>query len=62
MSDKSYRWEMVEAGAPMEKVDFDPFPPGDGEVVVKIAGCGVCHTDLGYYYDSVQTNHELSNE
>jgi len=53
---------MVEAGAPMEKVDFDPFSPGDGEVVVKIAGCGVCHTDLGYYYDSVQTNHELSNE
>ena len=25
------------------------------EVLVKIAGCGVCHTDLGYFYDGVPT-------
>ena len=24
-----------------------------GEVIVEIAGCGVCHTDLGYFYDGV---------
>ncbi len=24
-----------------------------------IAGCGVCHTDLGYYYDGVRTNAPL---
>ena len=24
-----------------------------------IAGCGVCHTDLGYYYDGVRTNQPL---
>ena len=29
------------------------------EVGVEIAGCGVCHTDLGYYYDGVRTNHAL---
>ena len=33
--------------------------PGPGEVVVEIAGCGVCHTDLGYYYDGVRTKHDL---
>ena len=33
--------------------------PGPGEVVVAIAGCGVCHTDLGYFYDGVRTNHPL---
>ena len=27
--------------------------------MVEIAGCGVCHTDLGYYYDGVRTKHEL---
>ena len=27
----------------------------EGEVVVEIAGCGVCHTDLGYFYDGVPT-------
>jgi 6-hydroxycyclohex-1-ene-1-carbonyl-CoA dehydrogenase len=26
-----------------------------GEVLVEIAGCGVCHTDLGYFYHGVPT-------
>jgi 6-hydroxycyclohex-1-ene-1-carbonyl-CoA dehydrogenase len=25
------------------------------EVLVKVAGCGVCHTDLGYFFDGVPT-------
>lgn len=25
------------------------------EALVEVAGCGVCHTDLGYYYDGVPT-------
>lgn len=28
---------------------------GEGEVLVKVAGCGVCHTDLGYFYHGVPT-------
>ncbi len=31
--------------------------PAAGEVVVEVAGCGVCHTDLGFYYDGVPTRH-----
>lgn len=31
--------------------------PEPGEVVVRVAGCGVCHTDLGFYYDEVPTRH-----
>ena len=27
----------------------------EGEVLVKVAGCGVCHTDLGYFFDGVPT-------
>ena len=27
----------------------------NGEVLVEVAGCGVCHTDLGYFYDGVPT-------
>jgi 6-hydroxycyclohex-1-ene-1-carbonyl-CoA dehydrogenase len=30
---------------------------GPGEVVVAVAGCGVCHTDLGFFYDGVPTRH-----
>jgi 6-hydroxycyclohex-1-ene-1-carbonyl-CoA dehydrogenase len=50
---------MNAVGEPMGKTDFEPFPPGPGEVVVEIAGCGVCHTDLGFFYDGVRTNHPL---
>lgn len=37
-----------------EEVDATP---GDGEVLVKVAACGVCHTDLGFFYDGVPTRH-----
>lgn len=55
----SYRWMMNEPGQPFQKVAFEPDQPGAGEVIVEVAGCGVCHTDLGYFYDGVRTNHEL---
>jgi 6-hydroxycyclohex-1-ene-1-carbonyl-CoA dehydrogenase len=33
--------------------------PGPGEALIEVAGCGVCHTDLGFYYDGVPTKHAL---
>jgi 6-hydroxycyclohex-1-ene-1-carbonyl-CoA dehydrogenase len=30
---------------------------GAGEVLVQVKGCGVCHTDLGFFYDGVPTRH-----
>ena len=56
---KPHRWVMTAVGEPLMKVEFDPFPPLDGEVVVEVAGCGVCHTDLGFYYDGVRLNSGL---
>lgn len=53
------RWSMVSGDAPLEMAEFTPDAPARGEVVVKIAGCGVCHTDLGFYYDGVRTNQPL---
>ena len=39
----------------LEKTEV-PVPPLQPEdVLVEIAGCGVCHTDLGYFYDGVPT-------
>ena len=55
----AHRWLMTGPGQPLTKAAFRIAEPGPGEVVVKIAGCGVCHTDLGYYYDGVRTNHPL---
>jgi len=59
MAAQPVRWMMQSKGAPLLAVPFDLVPPPDGEVVVEIAGCGVCHTDLGYYYDGVRTKHPL---
>ena len=54
----AYRWLMTAPQAPLQRADFDAVA-APGEVVVAVAGCGVCHTDLGYYYDGVRTNAPL---
>jgi 6-hydroxycyclohex-1-ene-1-carbonyl-CoA dehydrogenase len=59
MTNAAHRWAMTGVGEPMVKVDFDAAAPSAHEVVVEVAGCGVCHTDLGFYYDGVRVNHGL---
>ena len=39
----------------IEKTEIDVPELKEGDVLVEVAGCGVCHTDLGYYYDGVPT-------
>ncbi len=52
--DKIETWQMVEPGKlARTSVDVPELKPG--EVLIEIAGCGVCHTDLGYFYDGVPT-------
>jgi len=43
-----YSWRLVEAGSPLQRVEEAGRPPDSGEVLIQVAGCGVCHTDLGY--------------
>jgi len=59
MTEAAYHWQMTAVGAPMTRREFEPALPGPDEVTLEIAGCGVCHTDLGYLYDGVRTNHPL---
>jgi 6-hydroxycyclohex-1-ene-1-carbonyl-CoA dehydrogenase len=59
MMETTQRWVMNNPREPLVFEDFDTLPPEVGEVVVKVAGCGVCHTDLGFFYDNVQTRHPL---
>jgi 6-hydroxycyclohex-1-ene-1-carbonyl-CoA dehydrogenase len=58
MSTEAHRWLMTAPQQPMVRTAFQAIPQA-GEVVVAIAGCGVCHTDLGYFYDGVRTNQPL---
>jgi 6-hydroxycyclohex-1-ene-1-carbonyl-CoA dehydrogenase len=50
---------MVEPGQPLEIVADAARPPENDEVVVEVAGCGLCHTDLGFLDGSVKTKAEL---
>jgi 6-hydroxycyclohex-1-ene-1-carbonyl-CoA dehydrogenase len=50
---------MRAVGEPMTREPLQLDAPPAGAVRVEVAGCGVCHTDLGYYYDGVRTSHPL---
>lgn len=52
-------WQMTGLKQPLQQVTAALPQPGAGEVLVKVAGCGVCHTDLGFYYDGVRTKSPL---
>ena len=47
--------QLVESNAPLTLVDMDRPDPGTDEVLIKVAGCGVCHTDIGFWKDGVPT-------
>ena len=50
-------WQMTEPGV-LQRTRL-PMPElQTGEVVVEIRGCGVCHTDLSYFYLGVPTVHK----
>jgi 6-hydroxycyclohex-1-ene-1-carbonyl-CoA dehydrogenase len=53
----------------MQKKDFTIESVADGDAVVRVAGCGLCHTDIGFYTGQVKTvqspvilGHEISGE
>jgi 6-hydroxycyclohex-1-ene-1-carbonyl-CoA dehydrogenase len=49
---------MTKPEAPLEAVEIN-LTPGPGEVVVEVAGCGICHTDLGFLFGGVRTRRAL---
>lgn len=54
-----HRWVMKAVGEPLVREPLAIEAPAAGHVLVEVAGCGVCHTDLGYFYDGVRTNQPL---
>jgi 6-hydroxycyclohex-1-ene-1-carbonyl-CoA dehydrogenase len=65
----AYGYALVESGKPLQKKEFTIDSVDDGDAVVRVAGCGLCHTDIGFYTGQVQTvispvilGHEISGE
>lgn len=52
-------WQMTGANRPMEPKEIPAPPLAENEVLVRVAGCGVCHTDLGFFYEGVRTVQSL---
>jgi 6-hydroxycyclohex-1-ene-1-carbonyl-CoA dehydrogenase len=50
---------LMASGAPLEVQDVPLPEPRPGEVLVRVAGCGVCHTDVGFWRAGVATRHPL---
>jgi 6-hydroxycyclohex-1-ene-1-carbonyl-CoA dehydrogenase len=51
--------QLTAVKAPLMLADVADPTPGPDEVLVAIAGCGVCHTDIGFWQDGVPTKHPL---
>ncbi len=52
-------WQMTEQKADFKLSESTIIDIKDDEVVVKIAGCGVCHTDLSFWHFGVKTKQAL---
>jgi 6-hydroxycyclohex-1-ene-1-carbonyl-CoA dehydrogenase len=55
----AYGFRLAAHRQPLEQHELPTLEPGPDEVVVQVAGCGVCHTDVGFAFDGVPTRHPL---
>ena len=59
MENKMYSWQMTALDADFQLTEH-PFPDLEAhEALIKIAGCGVCHTDLSFWHYGVKTKQAL---
>jgi 6-hydroxycyclohex-1-ene-1-carbonyl-CoA dehydrogenase len=54
-----YGYRLIASGQRLERYEFTSLEPRLDEVVLEVAGCGVCHTDIGFAYDGVPTRAPL---
>jgi 6-hydroxycyclohex-1-ene-1-carbonyl-CoA dehydrogenase len=53
------QWQMTELNKDFSLVESDLPTINKNEAIIKIAGCGVCHTDLSFWHDGVRTKKEM---
>src|SRR2546423_14418106 len=57
--DGAHGYRLTSTEGHLTDVELPPLLPAADHVVVEVAGCGLCHTDIGYAYDGVPTRHPL---
>jgi len=54
-----HAYQMTALRQPFERVTY-PLPKlAEGEALIEIAGCGLCHTDISFWHHGVPLRHEL---
>ncbi len=56
---KAYGFFLTAPGEPLERRQFTIDRISPDQVVVEVAGCGLCHTDLAFISGDVRTKHDL---
>ena len=57
--EKLKQWQMTELNKEFTLVESDLPVINENEATIKVAGCGVCHTDLSFWHDGVRTKKEM---
>lgn len=55
----AHGYQLMAPSTPLQPSELPALVPGPEDVVVQVAGCGVCHTDVGFAFDGVPTRHPL---
>ncbi len=53
------QWQMTALKTDFKLVESEMPKINENEALVKIAGCGVCHTDLSFWHEGVRTKKEM---
>ncbi|MBK6522699.1 MAG: alcohol dehydrogenase catalytic domain-containing protein [Sphingobacteriaceae bacterium] len=57
--EKLKQWQMTELQKEFSLVEVEMPALTENDALVKVAGCGVCHTDLSFWHDGVKTKKEM---
>ncbi len=55
----AYGFQLQVPKHPLQWCELPAVSPDSDEVIIQVAGCGVCHTDIGFAFDGVPTRHAL---
>lgn len=54
-----HAYRCTQPNGELQRTEIRPTALNPGDAVVRVAGCGVCHTDLSFHSGQVQTRHGL---
>jgi len=55
----AHAYQLVAPGKPLELRELNALEPAANEVIIQVAGCGICHTDVGFAFEGVPTRKPL---